>query len=344
MSLQRELLPERHVGQTYLFRVTQLRQGGEEAVLSRRALLEEDREEEAKAVRATLVEGHLTQGRVATVTDFGAFVDLGAGVRGMVHISELSHSRVARVEEAVKVGDAVRVKVLRLDSTGSRISLSIRQAQEDPWLKARQEFRTGQVYRGITRRLADFGAFIELTPGVEALAPASEFPPSAKGWAAELAIGATQEWLVLSLDDAKRRISVTLPAPEASLGLLEPGMELKGKVQRVEKFGVFVWLAPGRTGLMPRALSGARVGEDLARHFQVGQEIDVSVVELTADGRRIRLARKGLQVQPRGAERKMEPKRVKPPEPARGPQAAEQPSSFGTILAEKLLAALERGE
>jgi small subunit ribosomal protein S1 len=332
------------VGQSYLFRVTQLRRGGEEAVLSRRALLEEERQEEAKAVRATLVEGHFTQGRVAAVTDFGAFVELGAGVRGMVHISELSHARVGRVEDAVNVGDSVRVKVLRLDESGHRISLSIRQATEDPWLLAKRSFQEGQVVPGTILRIADFGAFIELAPGIEALAPASEFPPTSQGLGELLAIGGVGQWQVRSIDESRRRISVGPPPSADGMAALAPGQELSGKVQRIEKFGVFVWLGPGRTGLMPRAYSGARPADDLARRFQVGQDVEVAVIELSPDGRRIRLARKGVEAKPREVELKA-PARP-PAKPAVPPResAAEAPSSFGTTLADKLRAALARIE
>jgi small subunit ribosomal protein S1 len=343
VDLHREDQPERHVGQTYAFRVTQLRRGGDDVVLSRRALLEEERVEEAKAVRATLVEGAITQGRVAGTAEFGAFIDLGAGVLGLAHISELSHDRIKRVEDAVKVGDTVRVRVLKVDEGQGRISLSVRRAVEDPWSGVAERFGVGRVYPGTVRRLADFGAFVELAPGVEALAPASEFPPQRGGWREGLVPGQSRPWFVLSVDPEGRRISVTPPGEDPSGFQVSPGAELKGRVQRVERYGVFAWLCPGKIGLIPRDWTGAPAGADLRRSFQVGDPVEVSVIELAEDGRRIRLAVKGAQAS--AAARPPAPGPAAPRPAAPRPAApAEAPSTFGTSLADKLRAALNRRE
>ena len=344
--------PEQFVGQTLLFRITQVRRGGEDVVLSRRALLEDERSDEAKAVRATLIEGSVMQGHVAGLADFGAFVDLGAGVMGLVHVSELSHSRVDHVEDVVKPGDTVSVRILKLDEKQKRISLSIRQAQEDPWSTADQRFRPGEVYTGTVERVADFGAFVQLAPGVEALAPASELPPAQHSWREELVPGHSRDWLVLSVDAKKRRISLTPHvegfAPAAATPLAE-GATLQGKVQRVERFGVFVWLGPGRVGLMPTAWAGVPRGLDLERRFPVGSDVEVDVKEIAEDGRRIRLARTGAKIEesPRGEGRperrpRREPRRETRAEPERPPESDSGP--FGTILADKLRAALGQDE
>jgi small subunit ribosomal protein S1 len=332
IELHREDEPERQIDKTYLFKITQLRRGGEDIVLSRRAVLEEQRVDEGKAVRATLIEGAVMQGHVVGTAPFGAFVDLGAGVLGLAHISELSHKRIQSVDEAVQVGDTVRVRVLKLKESG-RISLSIRRAEDDPWADVQSKFEVGKVYPGKVQRLADFGAFVELAPGVEALAPASEFPPSSAGWKEGLEVGAEGQWHVLSVDPKARRVSVTPPGEAASAEPIAVGMELTGQVQRIERYGVFVWLGPGRVGLMPRALTGARESTDLRRDFRIGDRIEVSVVEIEEDGRRIRLARKGVEVEPE------EPRvQTRPP---RAESAPEEPApSFGTSLGEKLRAAL----
>jgi small subunit ribosomal protein S1 len=343
--------PEQHVGQRYLFRISQLRRGGDDIVLSRRAILEDQQADEAKAVRATLIENAIMQGRVAGLADFGAFVDLGAGVSGLVHLSELSHSRVNRPEDAVTVGDLVNVKVLKLDETSNRISLSIRQAEKDPWSGIEEQVKAGKIHSGTVRRLTDFGAFVELLPGVEALAPGSEFPPSRLGWRNGLELDQTGDWLVLSVDPGQRRISVTSPVEGMdfeSLPPLEEGKTYKGKVQRVERFGVFVWLGPGRVGLMPNIWSGTERGDDLTRRFPVGDEIEVDLVELSGDGKRIRLAKKGVEAraagsgygesrQPRtGRHSKNGPKPIA--EERIGAQTDQE--GFGSILADKLRAAL----
>ncbi len=353
IALHRVENAEEMVGKSFLFRVSQFRRGGEDVVVSRRAMLEEERADEAKAVRAALLEGAVVQGRVSGVANFGAFIDLGAGVMGLVHISELSHSRVSRVQDAVKVGDLVAVRILRLD--GKRISLSLRQASEDPWQKVAETIRPGAVVSGTVLRLADFGAFIELAPDIQALAPAREFPPSTDGWSVGLEPGKQGQWLVLSVDPAERRIAVA-PAPEdpaAAQLELEQGAKLTGRVQRVEKFGVFVWLAPGKVGLMPAALSGTPRNTDLAREFPIGRPLEVEVLEVDEAGRRIRLSspgqaakaarEEGARGRGRGPGRSRESRRRQEREVA-SPQSGEPQGTFGTALADKLRAALDRAK
>jgi small subunit ribosomal protein S1 len=345
--------PQEYVGHTLHFRITQIRRGGEDLVLSRRALLEEQRLEEAKAVRATLLEGAVMQGHVAGVADFGAFVDLGAGVMGLVHVSELSHARVARVADVVKAGDSVAVRVLKLDEERGRISLSMRQAQEDPWDGLAERFQVGRAYPGSVRRLTDFGAFVELAPGVEALAPASEFPPLAGSWRERVQPGERHDWIVLSVDAEQRRISLT-PAVEGfapgELPPLQPGATYGGKVQRVERFGVFVWLAPGRVGLIPAAWTGVPRGGDLERRFAVGSDVEVRLVEAAPEARRLRLALAGARIEsePRRPEaverpaRRPAPRPPAPPARAVPPMPAQAAGAFGNTLADKLKAALDR--
>lgn len=355
IDLHRADDPAQHVGQQYLFRITQLRRGGDDIVVSRRVVLEDERKDEAKAVRATLIEGAVMQGRVAGIAEFGAFVDLGAGVMGLVHVSELSHTRVVRVSDAVQVGDLLNVKILKFDDTSKRISLSARQAQEDPWAGVAKRFEVGGVYPGQVRRLTDFGAFVELAEGLEALAPASEFPPSRSGWREGLSPGTTRDWLVLSVDADQHRISVTPPVEGVrfeDLPALESGTSAEGRVQRVEKFGVFVWLGPGRVGLMPNVWTGTQRGEDLSRRFPIGETIQVDIVEVSEGGKRIRLAKTGVKIEqeaPRRSPARRPPSGEGRRQPARRddfqrPAQGQQGEGFGTILADKLKAALGRSD
>ena len=354
IELHRTEAPEQHVGQTYPFKIIQFRRGGEDVVLSRRALLEDANQEEAKAVRATLIEGAMMQGHVAGVADFGAFVDLGAGVQGLVHISELSHARVTRVADAVKPGQTVQVKILKLHDKGGKISLSIRQAQEDPWNEAETRYPVGSRHSGTVRRLAEFGAFVEMSPGLEALAPARELPPRDGDWTEWLKPGTEREWIVLAVDPSQRRMSI-LPAveglPEATLPL-EPGAQLNGLVQKIERFGMFVWLAPGKVGLMPTAFTGIPQGSRMDSHFRVGQEVAVEIIDIADGGRRIRLAAQGDGVARARAEAER-PEAERRPRPAgpqsreRSPESGNQPreedqGTFGTSMADLLKAALEK--
>jgi small subunit ribosomal protein S1 len=349
--------PEEHIGKTYRFKILQMRHGGDDVVVSRRALMEADRAEEAKAVRATLIEGSVMQGRVARLADFGAFVDLGAGVTGLVHVSEVGPARVASVGDSLRVGDWVSVRVLKLDAESGRISLSIRQAQDDPWKGAEARFTAGHVYPGTVGRMTNFGAFVEMAPGIEALAPAREFPPSAEGWTEGLAPGSVVDWLVVSIDAERRRMSLA-PAPTdgAAPGPvpLETGAKLRGKVQRVEKFGVFVWLGPGQVGLVPNAWTGTARGADLLRHFPVGKEVEVTLVDVEDGGRRIRLTMdeaataasdgqtsRRVQRPPGGPEHRAPGGPANRQERQEGP-AAQPPATFGTNLGDALKTALER--
>jgi len=334
IDLHREENPEQQVGRTYMFRITQVRRGGEDVVLSRRAVLEAERTEEAKAVRATLVEGSIMQGHVASIADFGAFVDLGAGVMGLAHVSEVSHRRVDRVGEAVKMGETVQVKILKINEKSGRISLSLRQAQDDPWSDVATRFLRGETYPGVVRRIADFGAFVELAPGLEALAPASEFPPSPDGWKAGLDVGAERDWLVLSADAKARRMSLALPGETGSDVAIEAEAEIECTVQRTENFGVFVWLRPGSVGLMPREWTGLSRDVDLRRSFRVGQKLDVRVVEVDESGRRIRLAKKGVEAHAEP------PKRSRREERSTESRPEVDQGTFGSILGDKLRAAL----
>jgi len=340
IDVHREDHPEQRVGQTYSFRITQIRRGGDDVVVSRRVLLEESRVEEAKAVRATLIEGAVMQGRVVGTAPFGAFVDLGAGVQGLVHISELAHQHVVAADQAVHAGDSVRVRILKLQDSG-KISLSIRQAEPDPWDGIEQRVVPGTLVPGAVSRQAAFGVFVELAPGIEALAPASEMPPG--DWREQLPVGTNRSWWVLSVDPRQRRVSVT-PSGDAvpPLPELTVGATLSGRVQRFERHGLMIWLGPGRIGLLPHDPGPA----DRRRGVAVGQAIEVTVVELAADGHRIRLARPGAE--PAAARPAAEPAAAPPPrrEPRKAPAPpppAEPPPTFGTSLADKLRDALARG-
>ena len=341
--------PEEHVGRTYLFKATQLRRGGEEVILSRRSLLEEERSEEAKAVRATLVEGSIMQGHVARLTDFGAFVDLGAGVTGLVHVSEVTHARLAHLSDLLKTGDTVQVKILKLDEATGRVSLSIRQAAEDPWKSAAGRYEPGQVHPGVVRRLVDFGAFVEMSPGVEALASSDGFPPGPGGWQDGLEAGQSRAWRVVSVDLERRRMSVQPALDQETPSMpatLEPGAKLKGRVQKVERFGVFVWLGPGRVGLVPSVHTGTRRGTDLTTVFPAGKEVEVEVVEANADLRRIRLAVPGAVPKPAPLRADSAPRKNRekgPTKPKRAEAAAPPPQGFGTSLGDALREAFKKG-
>jgi small subunit ribosomal protein S1 len=296
--------PASHEGQVYEFRIVEYKEGGRNLVVSRRALLEEQQRQNAEAVRRAIVPGAIVTGRVASVREFGAFVDLGGGVQGLLHVSEMGWSRVADASLVVKPGEEITVKVLRVDEDKQKISLGLKQLSDDPWSKVPATYEAGQVRNGRITRIAEFGAFVEFEPGVEGLAHASTFPPTGRsqGWSAQVPVGMTAPFEILNIDLGKKRIGVAL-VPEgssraegamASPGEIVPGARIKGKVERHEKFGVFVFLAPGRTGLIPMSETGIAKDGDVPRAFPVGADVEVIVLEVDPSGRRIRLSAKAI--------------------------------------------------
>jgi small subunit ribosomal protein S1 len=293
-----------HEGHVYQFRIVEYGEGGRNLVVSRRALVEEEQQARAAEVRRSVVAGAVLTGRVVSVREFGAFVDLGGGVQGLLHVSEMGWSRVSDPSEVVKPGEEITVKVLRVDDDQGRISLGLKQLSADPWERVRETYEVGQVRVGRVTRVAEFGAFVELEPGVEALAHQSTFAPTGQsgGWSASITPGMTGAFEILNIDLERRRIGVALvlhgSAPAAGTAVSQtaivPGARLTGKVERHERFGVFVFLAPGRTGLIPMSETGAGNDADVRKAFPVGADVDVVVLDVDAAGRRIRLSAKAV--------------------------------------------------
>ncbi len=210
IDTERDAEPEEHVGRTYTFRIIDLKEGGKDLVLSRRAILEEEAREKAREVMSRVIPDAVLPGRVASVTDYGAFVDLGGGVQGLLHVSEMGWARVSSPSEVVQPGQELAVQVLRVDDEGRKISLSLKHLQADPWLKVGGTYRVGQKRQGRVTRLAEFGAFVELEPGIEALAHVSTFPPTKGDWKDSVQPGTAACFRIESIDVEKRRIGVAL--------------------------------------------------------------------------------------------------------------------------------------
>ena len=212
IDIARTADPASHVGKTYTFSITEYKEGGKSIVVSRRKQLEDEQKASAAAVRASIVPDAVLPGRVVSVLDFGAFVDLGGGIHGLLHVSEMSWSRATTPGELVAAGDQITVKVLRVDAGTGKISLGLKQLQDDPWSTVGTTYAVGQVRNGRVTRVADFGAFVELEPGIEALAHASTFPPTGRprGWATSVPVGTTAAFEILSVDVAQKRIGVAL--------------------------------------------------------------------------------------------------------------------------------------
>ena len=293
-----------HEGHVYPFRIIEYKEGGANIVVSRRALLEDEQRASATKLRAQIVPGAVMTGRVASVREFGAFVDLGAGIQGLLHVSEMAWSRVSKPAEIVKPGDEITVKVLHVDEEKQKISLGLKQLSADPWSRVGETYKVGQRLPGRVTRVAQFGAFVELEPGVEGLAHASTFEPTGRtgGWMGQVAAGMTATFEILAISLEQKRIGVAL-VPEGAAGTegptaarpgIVPGARLTGKVERHENFGVFVFLGPGRTGVIPMSETGIAKEADIRRALPVGADVEVIVQEVDPAGRRIRLSAKAV--------------------------------------------------
>ncbi len=290
--------PSRYVGQRLKFRVTEVRGGN--AILSRRALVEEERAARAALLREKLAVGAQLEGTVTGVRDFGAFVDLG-GLEGLVHVSEISHQRVAHAQDVVKTGQKVRVQVLRMekDEKGNeRIALSLRALEQDPWDAVRPQLVVGKRLQGKVARLQPFGAFVELFPGVDGLVHVSALADRHIQHPREVVKeGETIEVQVESVDDSSRRIALRrvtadeAPAEKLAAAAKKPrvGDNVDVTVDKCEAFGVFVHWEGGK-GLVPNSELGTPRGSDNKKTTPPGTQFKAQIIDIDERGR-FRLSR-----------------------------------------------------
>ncbi len=307
MELRRVESEQEYVGRVLEFRVTKYAEGGRNLVLSRRALLEEQAAKAAEQTRKKILPDAVLPGTVVSLADFGAFVDLG-GVQGLVPMSELSHARVERASDRLRIGEAVTVKVLRIDDARGKVTLSLKALEGDPWATVPGRLGERHVVRGRAARATEFGVFVELLPGVDGLLHASEIPRHRSAALREaVTAGAEIAVMIVNVDTAKRRIALALAPEGATVGeemasAVAVGAVLTGTVDRVEPFGVFVRLGLGQTGLVPNAELGTTQGADHRRMFPAGSEMKVLVLAIEEGGRRIRLSREKARAHEEQAE------------------------------------------
>jgi small subunit ribosomal protein S1 len=296
MDLRRTETPEDYVGRVLEFRISRYGENGRNVVLSRRVLLEEQAAVAAEETRKKLVPDAVLPGVVSALADFGAFVDLG-GLQGLIPMSELSHARVGRAADRLRVGEPVTVKVLRVDAERGKVTLSLKALESDPWVTVAGRLRERQVVRGRAARATEFGVFVELLPGIDGLLHVSEIPRHHQALVREaVAAGAEIAVMIIAIDSGKRRVALALAPEGAAVGeemasSVAVGAVLTGIVDRLEPFGVFVRLGPGQTGLVPTAELGLARGADVRKSFPVGSEMKVYVLAIEEGGRRIRLSR-----------------------------------------------------
>jgi small subunit ribosomal protein S1 len=289
--------PSVFVGQTLRFEITKLEE--RDVVLSRRRLLEREAKAARSQLESNLVEGAVMRGRVTQLREFGAFVDIG-GVEGLLPLRELSHDRVQRAEDVLSIGDVVEVKLVRIEREGEKLklTLSLRALATDPWDGLDTIAPRGSVLAGQVTRIAEFGAFVRLAPGVEGLLHVSELGARATDPATALTVGQQVLVTVKEADRERRRVGLGLAGEGARAGDrakdVRPvlGAVVKATVEKHERFGVFVQIAgiPGRAGrgLVPNAELGTQRGVDVRKELPLGAEVRAKVVDATEG--RVRLS------------------------------------------------------
>ena len=289
---------ENYVGQTFQFRIKTLAERGRNIVLSRRVLLEAEQQKVREEFLKTLEEEQVLTGRVTRLMPFGAFVELVSGVEGLVHISELSWSRLEKPEDAVAPGDRIDVKVLRVEGSGKqlKIALSAKQVSGNPWERVGDEFTMGQKVTGKVTRSAPFGVFVEIRPGVEGLVHISEMSYTRRvNNPEEIAQpGQTVAVVIKEIDLAKRRISLSIRDAEGDPWLdvkdnFTVGQPVETTVEHRAPFGLFLTLAPGIVGLLPKSVIKEHPQAASIESLKPGDPIKVVIANINTADRKISL-------------------------------------------------------
>ncbi len=271
-------------------------------VVSRRAILEESRAEQRAEVIAKLSEGMNIDGVVKNITEYGAFVDLG-GVDGLLHVTDMAWRRVNHPSEIVTIGETLKVQVIKVNKETHRISLGMKQLQADPWDSVALSFPIGSVHKGRVTNITDYGAFVELEPGVEGLVHVSEMSWTKKNVHPGKIVSTSQEVdvMVLEIDQAKRRVSLGLKQcmrnPWELFAETHPvGTEIEGEVKNITEFGLFVGLEGDIDGMVHLSdLSWESRGEEAIQNYRKGDMVNAVVTEVDTERERISLSIKALQ-------------------------------------------------
>ena len=302
--------PESLPGQTFQFLITRVESRGRNIVVSHRALVDREREASLEKFLSEVKEGDIIEGKVTRLAPFGAFFEVAPAVEGMIHLSELSWSRVVKADEAVSVGQEVKVKLLKVSKEKgrdgrehTRISLSLKQAQGNPWDDAASKLVIGDIVEGRVVRLAPFGAFVEVLPGIEGLVHISEMSWGRRVNKPEEVVkpGDTVKVKIKDVDLENHRVSLSMRDAEgdpwADVETRFPvGASVTGKVENHSKFGLFVTLAPGITGLLPEGVMRATKTAAQFQNLEKDAEVELEIQRVDPAARRITLAPKGVEM------------------------------------------------
>ncbi len=270
-------------------------------VVSRRAILEESRAEQRAEVIANLAEGQAVDGVVKNITEYGAFVDLG-GVDGLLHVTDMAWRRVNHPSEILSIGETVKVQVIKINKETQRISLGMKQLQDDPWDLVAGKYALESVHTGRVTNITDYGAFVELEPGVEGLVHVSEMSWTKKNIHPGKIVSTSQEVevMVLEIDGEKRRVSLglkqTMRNPWEVFAETHPeGTEVEGEVKNITEFGLFIGLEGEIDGMVHLSdISWDERGEDAIQSFRKGDVVQAVVSDVDTDKERISLSIKAL--------------------------------------------------
>jgi small subunit ribosomal protein S1 len=293
------------VGQRLKFKIIKFNKRRANIVLSRRALLETERKKLRESTLQTLAPGQIVDGVIKNLTDYGAFIDLG-GIDGLLHVTDMSWGRVNHPSEIFQVGDEIKVKVLKFDSENERVSLGLKQIQPDPWIDASMRYPIGKRISGRVVSLAEYGAFVELEPGIEGLIHVSEmsWTKRIKHPSKVVAVGDTVEAVVLDVDERDRKISLGMkqiePNPWSVIEERYPvGTRVTGTVRNITNFGVFVGLEEGIDGLVHVSdISWTEQIKHPSEKFNKGDRVEAVVLKIDKENEKFSLGIKQLQPNP----------------------------------------------
>ena len=290
------------------FKVIKLDRKRNNVVMSRRAVLEESVGADREALMSSLTEGSVVKGVVKNITDYGAFVDLG-GIDGLLHITDLAWRRVKHPSEVLAVGDEVEAKILKFDAEKNRVSLGIKQLGDDPWVALTRRYPVGTRLFGKVTNLTDYGAFVEIEPGIEGLVHVSEMDWTNKNVhpAKIVQLGDEVEVMILEVDEERRRLSLGMKQCKSNpwddfAATMKKGDKVSGQIKSITDFGIFIGLAGGIDGLVHLSdLSWSQPGEEAIRSFKKGDEVEAVILSIDVEKERISLGIKQLSGEPAAA-------------------------------------------
>jgi small subunit ribosomal protein S1 len=293
------------MGSPQPFQILKMDRARGNIVVSRRAVLEETRAEQRAELVQGLKEGMVLDGVVKNITDYGAFVDLG-GVDGLLHVTDIAWRRINHPSEALEIGQKVKVQVIRFNPETQRISLGMKQLMADPWDGVAIKYPVNAKFSGRVTNITDYGAFVELEPGVEGLVHVSEMSWTKKNVHPGKIVATSQEVevMILDVDEPKRRISLGLKQAQGNpwdvfLEAHPPGSEVEGEIRNITEFGLFIGVGPDLDGMVHMSdLSWDEPGETAIHHYNKGEVVKAKVLDVDVEKERISLGIKQLQADP----------------------------------------------